>query len=52
MDIESGQVNVQERRGIFTVNTPMAYPFIVISNTVNRTGTFRVAGVTNADVSS
>ena len=36
MDSESGQVNVQERRGIFSVSTPMNYPFIVISNTVNR----------------
>ncbi|MCL2064322.1 MAG: Gldg family protein [Candidatus Cloacimonetes bacterium] len=36
MDMESGQVNVQERRGIFSVNTPVQYPFVVISNTVNR----------------
>ena len=36
MDMESGQVNVQERRGIFSVNTPVQYPFIVISNSVNR----------------
>ena len=36
MDTQSGQVNVQERRGIFTVNTPMQYPFIIIANEVNR----------------
>ena len=36
MDNECGQVNVQERRGIFNVSTPMSYPFIVVSNTVNR----------------
>jgi hypothetical protein len=36
MDIESGNVNVQERRGIFSVNTPVQYPFLIVSNTVNR----------------
>ena len=36
MDMESFQINVTERRGIFSVNTPMAYPFLVRGNTVNR----------------
>ena len=29
-DAECGQVTVQERRGIFTMNTPVAYPFFPI----------------------
>ncbi|MCK9331216.1 MAG: GldG family protein, partial [Candidatus Cloacimonetes bacterium] len=36
LDAESGQVSVQEQRGIFSVSTPVQYPFIPISNTFNK----------------
>jgi len=36
LDNKSGNVSVQERRGIFSVNTPMQYPFFPISNDVNK----------------
>lgn len=36
MDAKSGQVNIQERRGIFSVNTPMQYPFFPVSNDMNK----------------
>jgi gliding-associated putative ABC transporter substrate-binding component GldG len=36
MDAKSGQVNVQQRQGIFTVNTPMQNPFIPITNDINK----------------
>jgi gliding-associated putative ABC transporter substrate-binding component GldG len=36
MDANHGMVNVQERHGIFTRNIPMAYPFLIIANEVNK----------------
>ena len=36
MDVNSAQINMQTRQGIFTVNTPVQYPFFPISNTVNQ----------------
>ena len=35
MDANSAQINMQTRQGIFTVNTPVHYPFFPIANNVN-----------------
>ncbi len=36
LDAESGQVNIQEQRGIFSVSTPVQYPFILVANNYNK----------------
>ena len=36
IDNSSTQVSVQQRQGIFTVNTPMQYPFFPLSHDINK----------------
>ncbi|MEA1971960.1 MAG: Gldg family protein [Candidatus Cloacimonadota bacterium] len=36
LDETCGQINIQEKRGIFSVRTPMKYPFFPILNNMNR----------------
>lgn len=39
LDAHCGQINIQEQRGIFTVSTPMEYPFIPIVTNFNKNNT-------------
>ncbi|MCF7858321.1 MAG: GldG family protein [Candidatus Cloacimonetes bacterium] len=36
LDVQCGQVNVQQQRGMFRVQTPVKYPFFPIINNVNK----------------